>query len=360
MREDTIMKNYLSFVLVAAIMSGGVGTLTSCDSYERTDVTEEIYVDQSEVSLFVGDSLQLTASPLERDIRWESGDESVATVSHGLVIGHHAGTTTVTATDGAATFSVAVTVKDEIKLTDVTPSVSLLDMDPGSRSLITVTPVPSDANNVDRDDCAWWSDDESIARVEMSGTVYSMQKEGGTMLHYRRGTIIKNIPVYVSSTHPFPTQHILSRDQPLTLKFIDFDLGGKNKAWYDTTAGNRGGGTYRSGYGDTGSADVDIINRRYIGYTASGEWLTYTIDVADAGNYRVDTSLGAVMDGLFHIEIDGADVTGPIVAVASGGNTTFAYTTSTVLNLTAGRHKLRFVMDKATYNLLNMLFTATD
>lgn len=354
------MKNYMSLVLAAAMMSWGVGTLTSCDSYERTNVTDEIYVDQSGVSIFVGDSVQLTASPLGRDIQWTSNDENVATVSDGLVIGHSAGTTTVTATYGSAAFSVAVTVKDEIKLTDVAPSVSLLDMDPGSTTLITVTPIPSDANNVDRDDCAWWSDDESVARVELSGTVYSMQKEGSTTLHYRRGSIVKNIPVYVSSTHPFPTQHVLTKDKPLTLQFIDFDLGGKNKAWFDTTAGNRGGGTYRSGYGDTGSADVDIINRRYIGYTATGEWLTYTIDVADTGNYRIDFSLGATTDGLFHIEIDGVDATGQTVAVASGGNTKFAYTTSAVVHLSAGRHKLSFVMDKATYNLLNMMFTATD
>lgn len=51
------------------------------------------------------------------------------------------------------------------------------------------------------------------------------------------------------------------------------------------------------------------------------------------------------------------DVTGQIELASSGSLTKFAYTTSTSITLPKGRSKLKFYMDKASYNLLEMKFT---
>lgn len=352
------MKFRKSTILAALCLACGAAWFSSCDEYERTPVTSEIYVNKSSIALFVGAEEKLIVSPDGNQARWSSDDENVAVVdASGTVRGVAAGSTTVRATIGSITTAVNVTVREKIPLRDVQLSETVLDIDPMSSTSLSVTLVPADANDVAIDDCEWWSDDESLVRVTLAGAVNTLDKQGSTYIHYRRGTIVKDLLVYVSYTHPFQGPHVLSKDVPLVLPFIDFDLGGKNRAWFDTTGGNSGGGTYRSGKGDNNSADVDIVNRKYIGYTATGEWLVYTLDVEDAGTYTVDFSVGTKGGGYFHLEVDEIDVTGQLELASSGSLTKFDYTTSTSITLPQGRSKLKFFMDKASYNLLEMRFT---
>lgn len=352
------MRYIKTTILAALCMACGAALLTSCDDYERTPVTKEIYVNKSTITLFVGSEEQLMVSPGASQAQWSSEDESVAVVdATGKVRGVAAGSTTVRAAIDGITASVNVTVREKIELRDVELSEQVLDIDPMSSVSLSVTLVPADANDVAIDDCEWWSDDESLVRVSLAGVVSSLGNEGSTYIHYRRGTIVKDLLVYVSYTHPFQGPHILNSSTPLVLPFIDFDLGGKNRAWYDTSGGNSGGGSYRSGKGDNNSADVDIINRKYIGNTATGEWLVYSLDVEDAGTYDVDFNVGTKGGGYFHLEVGNEDVTGQIELASSGSLTKFVYTTSTSITLPKGRSKLKFCMDKASYNLLEMKFT---
>lgn len=55
--------------------------------------------------------------------------------------------------------------------------------------------------------------------------------------------------------------------------------------------------------------------------------------------------------------VDNEDVTGQIELASSGSLIKFAYTTSASITLPKGRSKLKFYMDKASYNLLEMKFT---
>ena len=62
--------------------------ITGCDDYAEKTIEEKIYINQSEMSLFVGETVQLTASPTDGTYQftWSSEDPSVATVtSNGLV-----------------------------------------------------------------------------------------------------------------------------------------------------------------------------------------------------------------------------------------------------------------------------------
>jgi hypothetical protein len=71
---------------------------------------------------------------------------------------------------------------------------------------------------------------------------------------------------------------------PGVIEFEDFDDGGQNVSWLDTTDGNTGG-EYRR---DT-DADVDVARDDtgsfIVGWAKPTEWLEYTIDVINAGNY---------------------------------------------------------------------------
>jgi hypothetical protein len=341
-----------TFVLLICI-----GLFTSCDDYDRPEIVHEIYADQSTVDLFVGEQQQLKVSPSDvSDVTWTSDDDNIATVVNGLISGVAEGSTTIKAKSGASTFVVSVTVRKKVALTDVILSATDLDMVPGENAVLTATPVPSGANDVALANARWWSDDESIARVDLAGKVTTMSKEGNTTIHYQRGTVKKDVAIHVSFTKPFMGPHTLSKADVYEMPFINFDFGGSDKAWHDTTSGNSGGSSYRADNGDYNAADVDAEGET-IGYTDTGEWLQYTIDVQDAGTYQVDLCVAGYNTGTAHFLVDGINASGPISIYTTSSWSDFKYTSKTKIKFTEGRHKLKFYMDTATYNLKSMKFT---
>ncbi|HSZ56572.1 MAG TPA: fibronectin type III domain-containing protein, partial [Tepidisphaeraceae bacterium] len=79
---------------------------------------------------------------------------------------------------------------------------------------------------------------------------------------------------------------------------------------------------------------------------AAGQWLTYTIDVPQAGSFRIDfrAASGQTTGGTFNATIDNTDVTGPLV-LATGGDQTWATISSGSFSLAAGQHVLKLLMD---------------
>lgn len=78
---------------------------------------------------------------------------------------------------------------------------------------------------------------------------------------------------------------------PGILQVEFYDKGGEGAAYHDTEAENRGDANYRSSDG------VDIVNGnggKAIGYTSTGEWVEYTINVKESGiyDYKATVSSG--------------------------------------------------------------------
>jgi endonuclease/exonuclease/phosphatase family metal-dependent hydrolase len=130
----------------------------------------------------------------------------------------------------------------------------------------------------------------------------------------------------------------------------NFDLGGDGVAYADGDAGNNGG-AYRT------TEDVDIAmtadagGGHVIGWAGAGEWLKYTVDVTTAGTY--DLSVRVAQEGaggIFHIEANGVDVTGPMTVPATGGWDVWTTVTKTGVNLSAGQQVWRLVMDTNGYS----------
>jgi hypothetical protein len=123
-----------------------------------------------------------------------------------------------------------------------------------------------------------------------------------------------------------------------------FDEGGSGSAYRDSTSGNAGG-VFRAG-------DVDIERTSdsgsgyNVGWMTAGEWLAYSVDVADSGTYAVEARVAANgTGGTFHLEVDGTDVTGPMSIPNTGGWQAWRSLTQANVPLTAGRHRLRLVAD---------------
>src|SRR2546425_431409 len=138
---------------------------------------------------------------------------------------------------------------------------------------------------------------------------------------------------------------------PGVIEAEDFDNGGEGVAYHDLTPGNQGG-QYRT------DVDVDIIAvlGNATGYVVNsfqtGEWLTYTINVTQAGIYRIEANVSSLYStSSWHAEIDGVNVTGSIAVPNTGWWGTFQWSGASGVNLTAGQHILAIVSDQQYFNL---------
>jgi acid phosphatase len=129
---------------------------------------------------------------------------------------------------------------------------------------------------------------------------------------------------------------------PGTITAADFDDGGEDVAYHDTTPGNNGG-AYRV------TDDVDLQPSSEggfnVGWVAPGEWLNYSVAVAAGGSYTVTFRVASPGGGgSFHLEMNGADMTGAITIPVTDDWQVWQDVTRTV-TLAAGAQIAKVVMD---------------
>ena len=146
---------------------------------------------------------------------------------------------------------------------------------------------------------------------------------------------------------------------PGTLQAEYFDKGGEGAAYHDNDVENRGDANYRSADG------VDIVNGnngKAIGYTNTGEWVEYTINVKEAGTYSYEATVssGTTNSG-FSINIRKdktitklADVKVP----QTGNNDWDTYkTVEGTVELEAGEQILRLIITGSNCNIDKIKFS---
>ncbi len=97
-----------------------------------------------------------------------------------------------------------------------------------------------------------------------------------------------------------------------------WDKGEAGVAYADTDEVNKG-----ENYREPTQVDIekrsDASNGHGVGWTRPGEWLIYTVEVAENGVYTVEIPVASKgQGGTFQIEIDGNDVSGPITIPDTG------------------------------------------
>src|SRR5437764_8941663 len=127
----------------------------------------------------------------------------------------------------------------------------------------------------------------------------------------------------------------------------DYDKGGEGVAYHDTTAANTGNGAYRTSEG------VDIgklgSNGHDVGWAYAGEWIDYTIDIAQAGTFTLSAAVANVAGGgSFHVAFSGVNKTGAMAVPNTGAWATFKTITSAQFSLSAGTQVMHVVLDKAS------------
>lgn len=132
---------------------------------------------------------------------------------------------------------------------------------------------------------------------------------------------------------------------PGRIEAENYDKGGKNVAYYDTTPGNSGG-AYRNDDVDI-RVTTDSSGAYNLKSVRATEWLNYTVNVATAGIYAVTLRVASSgPGGTVHLALDGTALSGSTVTLPdTGGWNTWKTTSSVSVTLPAGTHILRLVVD---------------
>ncbi len=128
----------------------------------------------------------------------------------------------------------------------------------------------------------------------------------------------------------------------------DFDHGGEGVGYHDAETTNQGGKTYRKYQGVDLETTTDSGAGYDVGYVKPGEWLNYSMFLPLGGVFTFQVRVANQgVGGNFHFEVDGVNVTGAMTMPNTGGYQTWTTMSKTGVNLTAGNHVVRLVMDTA-------------
>lgn len=125
-----------------------------------------------------------------------------------------------------------------------------------------------------------------------------------------------------------------------------YDDGPEGAAYHDLDDKNEGAKEFRGATGVDIEPRPDASGKHGIGWTRTGEWLVYTVDIKESGTYSIDIPVASnKQGGVFHLEFDGVDRTGEIRVPDTGGWKILRTITHPNVKLEAGVRRMRAVMD---------------
>jgi len=131
---------------------------------------------------------------------------------------------------------------------------------------------------------------------------------------------------------------------PGLIQAENYNTGGEGVAYHDTTSTNEGGAYRQDG------VDIEMASSEgsyAVGWVRPGEWLKYTVNVAEAGVYDASFRVSSPQsDSSFKMQVDGADVC--TVMVPNTGNYMTYQTKVQQVSLPAGTHVVRLYFNGYT------------
>jgi peptidoglycan/xylan/chitin deacetylase (PgdA/CDA1 family) len=149
-----------------------------------------------------------------------------------------------------------------------------------------------------------------------------------------------------------------ARAIPGTIQIEDFDSGGLNCAYFDSTTGNAG-----NQYRTSDSVDIQVTSDSgggyNVGWVIAGEWLEYTVNVATAGNYKLELRAATTATGKsVDVFMDSTLIADNLAIANTGAYQTFATNTKASVTLPAGTHVLKLLFNSPSVNFNWIKFTA--
>ena len=147
---------------------------------------------------------------------------------------------------------------------------------------------------------------------------------------------------------------------PGIIQAENFDIGGNGFAYYDSKAGNETGANFRTDEDVDVETCTDTDGGYNLAYTVDGEWLEYTVNVAATASYNLSARVASIgTGGSLHVEMDGTNISGSMTVPNTGGWQSWQTVTVKNINLTAGKHTMKIVLDASWFNLNYVQFSST-
>ena len=147
---------------------------------------------------------------------------------------------------------------------------------------------------------------------------------------------------------------------PGTVMAENYDTGGAGVGYFVNSVNGTDNG-YRSDGVDLEAATAPATGND-LGWTSTGQWFRYTVNVAAAGTYKVTFEVAApsaVTDGFHIANSSGTNLTGSVNIPSTGGWQTWTTVTASV-TLPAGQQVLTIYQDNGGWNIDSAAFAATS
>ena len=146
-----------------------------------------------------------------------------------------------------------------------------------------------------------------------------------------------------------PAQVVRPIPVPGRIEAENYDINGPGVSYYDNSAGNSGG-AYRSDDVDI-EATSDVGGGYNVGYIASGEWLTYTVNVQTTAVYQLAFRVASANGpGNIQVSLDGLPLC-TVVTPLTGGWQAWQSVTVNNLVMRGGQRTLRLDFQVGGQNL---------
>ncbi|MFC1443599.1 glycoside hydrolase family 3 C-terminal domain-containing protein [Streptacidiphilus sp. N1-10] len=206
----------------------------------------------------------------------------------------------------------------------------------------------------------WTTVTASVSLTAGQQTLTVDQDSNGWNFHYLAFTLASSGGGGTGGDQPFGGT---PAPVPGTVQAANYDTGGQGVG-YSVSVANGTANSYRTdGVDLEASADTQDTSAAgggyNLGWTTSGQWFKYTVQVATAGIYTVSLRVAAPSanaDALHIANAAGTNLTGAVAVPSTGGYQTWATVTASV-SLTAGQQTLTVVQDSSGWNLHYLAFT---
>lgn len=190
--------------------------------------------------------------------------------------------------------------------------------------------------------------------IKINDVLFHTFRIGGTSVHNDE-ILFDDIKVWVACTEqviqePFNSTPITI---PGILEFEEYDKGGQGTSYNDSDAENRGTTGFRANDG----VDITEGNNSYvIGWISGGEWLEYTLDIAETTDYDLAITYASKNGGAeIGMNLDDTELISGIILDETNGWGDYK-TFSTSISLPQGQHVLRVNIEKNGANLDKISF----
>ncbi|MBK6264340.1 carbohydrate-binding protein [Marivirga sp. S37H4] len=179
---------------------------------------------------------------------------------------------------------------------------------------------------------------------------------------YHKGVVDAKIrQPHTDETIPYNSNLITPQGENIIFA-VNYDLGKEGFAYHDNvssnTTGNAGGATWNSGYSyrndgvDIEATEDEPGNGYNVGWIEDGEWLLYTINVEEEGNYQLNIRTASTnTSGKMKVLIDDVAATEVIALPNTSDYQTFETTTVKDVYLKEGTQKLKLYFETGGFNL---------